>query len=114
MGSSFDPAMIRDDQWVFHKFSEDGLWKISRYTDPALGITIQKKEPTFESQLVEQNRNLLNDSAHKRWGDGKVVARVPLNVFYKDFKGRHNDPEFTEWWTNNSENRLWRTFKGNV
>lgn len=114
LGASFDPSMIRDDQWKFTGWSSDGLRKHYTYTDPALNITIQKTENLLDAEIIEDNKQSYNDSDGKRWGDGKVVASIPLNVLYRDFEGRWNDPDFTDWYLNNPENRHWRKFKGNV
>ena len=114
LGDSFDPRMIRDDQWNFRGLSSGGDYYVWTYTDPVLDITIEKKQPVNADALLAANAERFKESEGKRWGDGRVVASIPLNVFYDQFKGRHNDPEFTDWWLNNSENQMWRTFKGNV
>jgi hypothetical protein len=114
LGANFDPRMIRDDQWVFRGFSPDGTSKLWTYTDPVLDITIEKKEPVAADEFVRMNQEKLKDNEGKRWGDGKVISRIPLNVFFKEFKGRHDDPEFNDWFHNRPENQVWRVFKGDV
>jgi hypothetical protein len=114
LGDSFDPRLIRDDQWNFRGMSSGGDYYVWTYTDPVLDITIEKKQPVNANALLEANAERFKESDGKRWGDGRVVASIPLNVFYDQFRGRHNDPGFTDWWLNNSENAPFRTFKGSV
>ena len=114
MGDSFDPSMIRDDQWVFTGMSTDGLRRYYTYTDTALDITIQKTENVMDAEIIEQNQQLFNESESKRWGDGQVAARIPLNILYKDFAGRWGDTDFSDWWMNHDDNRKYRTFKGKI
>ena len=114
LGKSFDPRMIPDSAWQFRGYSLDGTYRLWTYTDTALDITIEKKEPIFTNEILKLNQEQLKDSDGKRWGEGRVAARIPLNVFFKDFAGRHDDPEFTNWYLNNPENEAWRTFRGKL
>jgi hypothetical protein len=101
---------------------ESGDWKVFEVTPSmrrsrlefAPGQFIIRTEYLAEDDLIEENRTLLNDSATKRFGEGRVIARVPLNKLYADFAGRWNDPEFDRWWANRDENRPFRTFRGKV
>jgi hypothetical protein len=114
LGDSFDPRLIRDEQWNFRGLSSGGDYYVWTYTDPVLDITIEKKQPVEADALLRQNAERYKESEGKRWGDGKVVASIPLNKFYQDFKGRHDDPDFTSWWLNNDENSPFRTFRGKI
>jgi hypothetical protein len=106
--------MIPDNAWTFRRYSDDGQYRIWTYTDTSLDITIEKKEPLYANEILKLNQERLKESEGKRWGDGRVVASIPLNVYFKEFAGRHNDPEFADWFLNNSENRHYRTFKGRI
>lgn len=80
---------------------------------------IQRTEYLASDELLEANRQEYNDSDGKRWGDGKVVARIPLNVLFSPEhqiaeKLREGDTEHLKWWLNRSENRPFRTFKGTI
>lgn len=114
LGKSFDPRMIRDDQWTFRGMSPDGMSRLYTFTDTMLDITIEKKEPVMADKMLQHNREQLNASEGRRWGDGKVMSRIPLATFYKEFAGRHADPEFNDWWHNRPENEIYRTFKGHL
>jgi hypothetical protein len=114
LGSSFDPRMIPDNAWTFRRYSDDGQYRIWTYTDTSLDITIEKKEPLYANDILKLNQEKMKASDGTRWGDGRVVASVPLNVFFKEFAGRHEDPEYTDWWLNNPDNLLYRTRKGHI
>lgn len=117
MPSLPDPSRIPDDQWTFEGVSSDGLRRHYVYwVDKANGVGFRKTENLVEEDLLAQNRERLNDSQGQRFGDGKVVASVPLNVFYRDFASRlrEGDTDFMRWWLNNDENKPYRTFWGKV
>ena len=67
-----------------------------------------------EDTLLKMNADAFNDSQGRRFGYGKVVARIPLNVFFQQFPKRlqDGDADFTKWWLNQERNRVWRTFRG--
>ena len=117
MPSLPDPSRIPDDQWTFEGVSSDGLRRHYVYwVDKANGVGFRKTENLVEEDLLAHNRDRLNDSQGQRFGDGKVVASVPLNVFYRDFASRlrEGDTDFMRWWLNNDENKPYRTFRGKV
>lgn len=117
MPSLPDPSRIPDNLWEFEGVSSDGLRRHYVYwVDKANGVGFRKTENLVEEDLLAQNRERLNDSQGQRFGDGKVVASVPLNVFYRDFASRlrEGDTDFMRWWLNNDENKPYRTFRGRV
>lgn len=117
MSSLPDPARIPDDQWEFECFSSDGLRRHYVYwVDKANGVGFRKTENLVEDELIAANQQMFNDSQTQRFGDGKIVGRIPLNVFYRDFAKRlkEGDEDFTRWWLNHSDNRPFRTFRGRV
>ena len=112
--ASFDPRMIPDDKWVYRGANGDGTIRYYTYTDTSLDLTIEKKEYVLEDELLKLNRHQFNESEGKRWGDGKPISRIPMHVYAKDFAGRHNDPDFNNWWHNREENQIYRTRKGKI
>lgn len=112
-----DPSRIPDDQWEYEGQSSDGLRvHYIHWVDRERGIFFRKTENLAEPALLEENKRLLDESQTKRFGDGRVVGRVPLNVFYRDFAGRlkDGDQDFMRWWLNHDQNRPYRTFRGKV
>lgn len=117
MTSLPDPSRIPDDQWEFDGVSNDGLRRHYVYwVDKANGLGFRKTENLVEAELLARNKESLNASHGQRFGDGKVVASVPLNVFYRDIAPRlkEGDDDFAKWWLNNEKNRPYRTFRGTV
>lgn len=66
--------------------------------------------------LVEENKAAYNDSADKRWGDGKVVASIDLPTYFnKILPAKINgDDAWIKRWLNDSDNRAYRKFKGTI
>jgi hypothetical protein len=117
MLSQADPSRIPDDQWEYEGQSSDGLRvHYIHWVDRERGIFFRKTENLAEPALLEQNKRLLEESQTKRFGDGKVVGRVPLNVFYRDVAPRlkDGDEDFMKWFLNHDNNRPYRTFRGKV
>lgn len=78
-----------------------------------------KTEFLGDDELIEQNKQDYNDSDGKRWGDGRVVARVPLNKLYDPReqiieKMQQGDRDHLKWWLNRDAALPYRTFKGRV
>ena len=117
MTSLPDPSRIPADQWEYEGISQDGLRRhYVHWVDKANGVGFRKTENLLEDELLARNRELLNASHGQRFGDGKVVASIPLNIFYRDFAKRlkEGDADFVKWWLNSDQNRPYRTFRGRV
>jgi hypothetical protein len=117
MSSLPDPARIPDHLWEFDGISSDGLRRHYVYwVDKANGVGFRKTENLIEEDLLKVNKQRFDDSQTERFGDGKIIASIPLNVFYRDFAKRlkEGDEDFTKWWLNHSDNRPFRTFRGKV
>lgn len=117
MSSLPDPSRIPDDQWIFDGYSQDGLRRHYVYwIDKDNGVGFRKTENLVESDLLAVNKQRFDDSQTERFGDGKIIASIPLNVFYRDFASRlkDGDEDFTKWWLNSEQNRPFRTFRGRV
>ena len=112
-----DPTRIPDDAWEYEGQSGDGLRvHYIHWVDREKGIFFRKTENLAEPAMLEENRQLLDDSQTKRFGDGRVVGRIPMNVFYRDFAKRmkEGDEDYVKWFLNHEQNRPYRTFRGRV
>lgn len=115
-----DPSRIPDDQWTYESTSADGLRvHYIHWVDREKGIAFRKTENLLEPALIEENRQLFNDSQTKRFRDdpmGTKMASIPLNVFYRDLAPRlkEGDKDFMKWFLNHDDKRLYRTFRGKV
>lgn len=72
-----------------------------------------------DADLQALNTHEFNESEGKRWGDGKVVARVPLNVLLDPkheiaAKKREGDRDHLKWWLDSEAAKPFRTFKGRI
>lgn len=117
MPSLPDPARIPDDLWEFDGLSSDGLRRHYVYwVDKANGLGFRKTENLIEGDLLAVNKQRLDDSQTERFGDGKVIASVPLNVFYRDVAPRlkQGDDDYVKWFLNHQDSRPYRTFRGRV
>lgn len=70
-----------------------------------------------DEMLQAANRQEYEDSAGKRWKDGRVVARLPLNMIFGTeiaAKLREGDRDHLKHWLNSEAARPFRTFRGRV
>jgi len=84
--------------------------------DKENGVGFRKTENLVEDKIIAFNQERLNESQNQRFGDGKIVASIPLNVFYRDFPKylQDGDSDFVKWWLNNEQNRPFRSFRGKL
>lgn len=116
MTRSVDPRDIHGGDWeVFEitpEYRRSRLWiSDTQY--------IQRTEYLANDTLLEANRQDFNDSETKKWGDGQIAARIPLNIFYSAEhqiaeKLREGDKDHAKWWLNSEKGRPFRSFKGTV
>jgi len=107
---------IPESNWTPYEVTDD---YIRSYTYVEIGghqVRAERTQYLANDLLIAANQQEYNDSENKRWGDGKVVARLPLNIWFdqiseKDLEG---DKDHLTYWLNDSENQKYRTFKGNV
>lgn len=115
--TKIDPKRIPDDAWEFEGITPDGLGRTFIFwVDKETGTFIRKKENLVEQEILDFNKHQFDESQTKRFGDGQSVARMPLNVFYRDFAPRlkEGDKDFTKWWLNHEDNRPYRNFRGKI
>lgn len=117
MTPSIDPSKIPDAAWELVETTP--LYR--RYICPIdeKGSYAQKTEYLHDNRLIADNQQLLHDSRTERFGDGKVIARIPLNVLYGSqsqliAKIREGDDDHIKWWANSDAAKPYRTFRGNV
>lgn len=113
-----DPEQVRipDDAWEFEELTEDFVVHKAVVTLPNGNVgTVYRKKPRQLTAMLEDNRRLLNESDGKRFGDGRIVGRVPMNVLFENVERlRDGDTDWLKWYLNHSDNRMYRTFRGKV
>lgn len=116
--NGFDvPADFDSAAWVLVAHNPD-LGTKTYHLDLGNGQIVERREYYMDAELVEQNKALLNESEGQGWGNGRVVARVPMSVLF-DPNGlggalQNNDDAYVKKFLNNSDNGHWRTFKGQL
>lgn len=93
---------------------------------PAIGITRWiRKDPdgnylirtdTDTSALLANNASERSMMAGQRWGEGRKVASIPMNMWTKDIAeaSTQGDEKYVARWLNDSDRLKLRTFEGNV
>lgn len=116
--SGFDVSADFDSAaWTLVSHNPDLGTKVY-HLDLGNGQIVQRTEYYMDAALVEQNKALLNESEGQGWGDGRVVARIPMSVLF-DPNGlgaalQNNDDPYVKKFLNDSDNGHWRTFKGHL
>jgi hypothetical protein len=68
------------------------------------------------ASIFEANQKALNESEGQRFGDGKVIGSVPLDMFYSTLlePTKNRDEKWLKKFYNDIDNRKFRKFKGNI
>lgn len=98
-------------------FSRDPLFGVTKYwhydesSDTSTIETYQDVEG-----LLERNNDIRNaQTSLDRWGDGKVVASIPMTEYAALLAGgKIKDQAYMRKWLNASDNRKYRTRLGRV
>ncbi len=106
----------------------DGKWMLES-DNPLLGIRVyrletedhivRRKEYYRADALASHNAEARAANAGTRWGDGQVVASIPLNVLFNPQSGlfeamRTGDDKYVNRWLNDSDNAKFRTREGKL
>lgn len=112
--SSFNPAS-KDWKLVDH----DPVTSISTYQKLEGDTLIVRQYYEAAPQLFEQNAKLRNETSGKRWGDGQIVASIPLPELFSDntYVGRafkQGDMQSVKKFLNDPDNIRYRLKEGNL
>lgn len=66
--------------------------------------------------MLDMNAEAAANSLNTRWGDGKVVARLPMHVWQRQLAPAINegDEKYVRRWLNDSDHAKFRTRAGKV
>jgi hypothetical protein len=121
-------GVIHHPQHVTHEEGIDpanpGPWKLVeanesyRRWEADLGdrIVVRTEHLTSEALLADNQRGF-NESAGQRWGDGKVVGSVPMNLYFQSGlaeASKQQDIKFIRRWWDDPDHRKFRKFKGTI
>jgi hypothetical protein len=100
------------DEWKVLSRDPDGT--VTYFLDIGDSWVLRTETPIDD--LIADNKAEFNDSDGKRWGDGKVVARLPLNLFFDKLAEpmKQRDRQYLKRFLNDSDNAVFRTFKGKI
>lgn len=110
-----DPSKIPDSAWELYEVTP--LYRRFMCVIDDKGSIAIKTEFLADDKLIADNQQEFNDSYGKRFGDGKVVARIPLNVLFSQQseiskKLKEGDDDHIKWFLNSEQGRPYRTFRG--
>ena len=107
---------IPEHRWTAYEVTDDYIRSYAYIDINGTQVRAERTQYLADDLLVDANAEEYKQSEGKRWGDGRVVARIPLNKWYKEIvKGvREGDHDHMRWWLNREENKPFRTFKGKV
>ena len=122
-------ADCRNVSWTFQGIDDGYRVYIGHGTHPVTGVemTVQKREPIIEDDLLKMNAERRNNTAGRRWSSGigsekggnlpmVHVGSIPLNKFMAEFAPhvRQGDKDFARWFFNRDENLPFRTREGKL
>jgi hypothetical protein len=112
---------IRDDAWEFVEITEDFIRHRAPIERHANGdvVYVYRTTPRAIDAMLEDNKRSFEESHGKRFGDGQIVGRIPLNVLFDPKnqlaqKIREGDRDHIKWWLDSEEARPYRTFRGRL
>lgn len=105
---------------------EKGNWTLIE-DDPIRGIrryrmdiddrhAVQRTEYYRTEELLAHNAQDRSALAGQRWGEGQLVARMPLNVFWKELSAAQieGDEKFVNRWLNDADHARFRVKEGKL
>lgn len=104
---------VKDGDWTLVDWDATSGRSVWSYFDGAQ--THYRTDYPVEN-IVKDNQAFLADSQGQKFGDGKRVASIPLNIFYDQLgeAAADGDDKFLSKWLNDSDNRAFRTFEGRL
>ena len=103
---------------------QDGGWTLAGYDAPT-GRSLWRCDDGGRTHyridypvddLIKENACAFNESAGERFGGGRCIASVPLNLFFEQLQEAQSqgDERYLARWLNDPDNRAFRTFRGRV
>lgn len=111
-------ARFEGGDWKF--FDRNPVTGIVRYVlDLGDGTSVMRTEYPYTEELMDMNAQKQVDSLNTRWGDGQVVASIPMNVLYNPDMGlaeavSEGDDAFVNRWLNDADHSRFRTRGGKL
>ena len=113
--------MSRTTDWFLFKKGDDGVETWHRYETTPDGVTKlhvrEEWDPAWQQALLDRAAAERAANAGKRWGDGQVIGRLPLTLYFNSGMAKARVQGDTTWikrFWNDSEHSKLRTFEGKV
>jgi hypothetical protein len=94
---------------------------VAQYPDKVIWMTDRDGDIIYCTQqlvqpILDDNHEALNNSAGQRWGDGKIVASIPLPEYFEKFvpARQAGDEKYIKKLLNDSDFSKFRRFGGKV
>lgn len=105
---------IRDGQWELHDYNFQTGRSVWRYFD---GVEFHFRIDQPVDDIVRENEFTRHATSGNAMGDWCKVASIPLTLAHSaDIVRAHNegDDKYVARWLNDSDNRAWRSFEGQI
>jgi len=114
-----DLQQLPEGSWTPFEWTDDYVRSFTVVNVGGTPVRAERTQYLADDLLQKANTQEYNESDGKRWGDGKVVARVPLNVLFDPKnqlaeKIKEGDRDHMSWWLNSEQARPFRTFRGRM
>lgn len=108
-GPFFDPFGGRGR--IVRRSHDKVLW----YCEDSDG-NIETCVQTLVQPVLDANRRAYNESYGKRWGDGQIVASIPLPLYFGNLGEalKNGDQAYVKRYLNDSDNVKLRTWRGKL
>lgn len=106
---------IRDGDWRLMSYDHDTGVR-SWMLDLGDGRIVVKTETPVD-ELLDHNKEQFNASQGQRFGDGKIVASIPLDIYHASGLAtavHESDHKFVSRFLNDSDHSRFRTFRGRI
>lgn len=111
-------AQFEGGDWKF--LDRNPVTGITRYVlDLGNGTSVMRTEYPYTEELFKINAEKQVDSLNRRWGEGQVVASIPMNVLFNPEMGlseavSEGDEKFLNRWLNDTDHSKFRTRGGRL
>lgn len=95
-------------------FSANELFRVYEH-DNGDGTVVHCKQWLNSGDMIDAITEQRNNNLGKRWGDGQVAARVPLNVYYSSGYAEASKQRDMKWMRKFlRDNPVFKTFDGDL
>lgn len=96
---------------LLYAYPDKAVWALDLDDGQIVTCTQRLVEP-----IIEDNQRAYNDSAGKRWGEGRHIANWPLSFYFKHIMParRNGDEAYIKRLLNDIDYRKFRRFPGRL